>query len=294
MNRRSITFFSDTGWGGTYAAICEAVIARVAPAVRLRHIAHDIPAGDTAAGAMRLERMAPLYPEAVHLAVVDPAVQLGRRAIVLRTGRGDMLLGPDNGLLIPAGEVLGGLDGAWVVDPERVRGQARLALEQIALTFNGRDMYAPAAALLAEEPDPVLVATPVDPAELVRLPRPLVRVGREGALSQVIDLDRFGNVVLALRFTDLMPWSVHFLVEVVGKDLPGCRARVVRCYSDLSPGELGAYCDAWGHVSLAVHSGNAADLLSVGRGMLVRLSHLQAPSDREGLREHAGAGPAAA
>jgi S-adenosylmethionine hydrolase len=294
MNRRSITFFSDTGWGGTYAAICEAIIARVAPAVHMRHIAHDIPAGDIAAGAMRLERMAPLYPQAVHLAVVDPVVQQGRRVVVLKTGRGDILLGPDNGLLIPALEVLGGLDRAWAVDQARVRGQARLALEQIALTFNGRDVYAPAAALLAEELDPVLVANPVDPTELARLPRPLVRVSRGGALSQVIDLDRFGNVVLALRFADLMPWSVHFLVEVVGEDLPGWRARVVRCYSDLGSGELGAYCDSWGHVSLAVHSGNAAELLSVGRGMLVRLSHLQTPSDAQGLRESVGVGPAAA
>ena len=105
----NITFLSDFGWCGGYVAACEATMVRVCPQARVLHVSHEVPVGDVAAEPLVLARVAPLCPEAVHLAVVDPGVGTARRPVALATARGDLLVGPDNGLLIDAAEALGGL-----------------------------------------------------------------------------------------------------------------------------------------------------------------------------------------
>lgn len=272
-----ITFISDTGWGGGYAAVCEAVVTRIRPEVRFFHVSHEVPAGDVAAGALTLERIAPLYPPAVHLGVVDPGVGTSRRPLALVTARGDMLVGPDNGLLIAAASALGGLQEAWCLDPIRVRAQAGLPADEISATFHGRDVFAPTAALLATAVDPPSLASPIDPADLVRLTPPLVEIAARGALAEVIEVDRFGNVGLALRFASLSTQENRFCIEIVGEDLPEWTARVVHTYGELQPGELGLFCDSWGQVALALRSASAAELLSVDRGMKVRLTPCREP-----------------
>lgn len=270
-----VTFVSDSGWGGGYVAVCEAMVVRIRPEARVFHISHEVPVGDIAAGALTLERIAPLFPPAVHLAVVDPGVGTSRRPLALTTARGDALVGPDNGLLLAAAEALGGVSAAWLLDPALVRAKAGLPVGQVSSTFHGRDVFAPAAALLAATADPSPLGAPVNPGTLVRLSPPLVEATRSGALSQVIEIDRFGNVGLALRFADLAPHEGRFLVEIVGEELPEWTARVVRTYGELGSGELGVYCDSWGQAALALKSASAAQLLSVDRGMKVRLTAVE-------------------
>jgi len=267
-----ITFISDTGWGGGYAAVLEAIVARLHPETRVFHITHEVPVGDVAAGALTLGRIAPLYPPAVHVAIVDPGVGTTRRPVTLFAGRGDFLVGPDNGVLLSAAYALGGLRTAWALDPSRVRTKAGLPIDKISYTFHGRDVFAPTAALLAAGDDPEAFADPVDTSTLVRLPDPVAELSGDGAVSEVIEIDRFGNVGLALRFEALAGQPGEYTVEVVGEDLPEWRARAVNTYGDLRPGELGVYCDSWGHVALALNSASAAQLLSIERGTKVRLT----------------------
>ena len=267
-----ITFISDTGWGGGYVAVGEAVVTRIRPEVRFFHVSHEVPAGDIAAAALTLERIAPLYPPAVHLGVVDPGVGTSRRPLALVAARGDMLVGPDNGLLIAAASALGGLRQAWCLDPARVRAGAGLPVDEISATFHGRDVFTPTAALLATATDPASLGSTIDPADLVRLAPPLAEVAAGSALAEVVEVDRFGNVGLALRFASLPPGEDRFSVEIAGEDLPEWTARVVNTYGELQPGELGVFCDSWGHVALALRSASAAELLSVGRGQKVRLT----------------------
>ncbi len=269
-----ITFISDSGWGGGYVAVCEAVVTRIRPEARIFHISHEVPAGDIAAGALTLARIAPLYPPAVHLAIVDPGVGTDRRPLALTTARGDVLIGPDNGLLIDAAAALDGLEAAWLLDPTRVREKAGLPVDQISVTFHGRDVFAPTAALLATTIDPASVGGATDPDTLVRLPPPLVEVTDEGVIAQVIEVDRFGNVGLALRYAELVPSRGRFLVEIVGEDLPDWTARVVQTYGELQSGELGVFCDSWGQVALTLKSASAAQLLAVDRRMKIHLRPL--------------------
>lgn len=267
-----VTFLSDFGWNGGYVASCEAIVARLQPQARVLHISHEIGVGDVAAGALILQRVAPLYPPAVHLAVIDPGVGTERHPLALTTTRGDALVGPDNGLLPPAADALGGLTGAWMLDPERARARAGLSGSRFSSTFHGRDLFAPVAALLSMAVDPAECGEPIDPATLVRLPPAAYRIEAQEALAEVIDIDRFGNVGLALRFEDLFPDEGALTVEIEGEDLPHWNARVVRTYGELRPGELGVFSDSWGQVALAVNAASAAQLLSVERGMIVRLT----------------------
>jgi S-adenosylmethionine hydrolase len=272
-----ITFMSDSGWSGAYVAACEGTMVTVRPQARVFHISHEVPAGDVAAGALTLQRVAPLFPCAVHLAVVDPGVGTARRPIVVACGRGDMLVGPDNGLLLGAAEALGGLVGAWDLDPAAVRRWAGLPVDKVSFTFHGRDIFSPAAAVLAGSGDPSSLGTTIDPASLVRLAPPVVEHIEGGVIAQVVEIDRFGNTGLALRFADLPPGGGEFVVEVPGEDLPEWRARVVRTFGDLHPGELGVYCDSWGQTALTLNSASAAQLLTLERGMRVQLTVAHEP-----------------
>ena len=164
-----ITFSSDYGHAGGYVAACEAVIATLDPSARVLHITHEIAVGDVGEGAQVLARVAPLGPIAVHLAVVDPGVGTSRRPLVVHADRGDYLVGPDNGLLLPAAAALGGVVTAWSLDPHRLRTQAGLPAHFPA-TFHGRDLFAPATALLDRGLLPPLLAEPVDAATLTSLP----------------------------------------------------------------------------------------------------------------------------
>ena len=105
----------------------------------------------------------------IHLAVVDPGVGTSRRPLALSTARGDLLVGPDNGLLIDAGVALGGIVAAWDLDMGKIRSNAGLPPERVSTTFHGRDLFAPASALLAAGVEPLSLGSPLDVASLVRL-----------------------------------------------------------------------------------------------------------------------------
>jgi S-adenosylmethionine hydrolase len=92
-----LSFASDFG-PGPYPGICKGVIARLAPEVPVLDLTHDLPPFDVRGAALVLEEALPYLPVGVHLAVVDPGVGTARRAVVIRVGRGDLLVGPDNGL----------------------------------------------------------------------------------------------------------------------------------------------------------------------------------------------------
>jgi hypothetical protein len=206
------------------------------------------------------------------LAVVDPGVGTERRPVVLIANRGDALVGPDNGLLIPAADALGGLREAWLLEPDRLRNRAGLPEAEISPTFHGRDIFAPAAALITAGASLAELGRPFDVAALVRPKKAAFETIPRGFLAEVVEVDRFGNVGLAARFDDCPFQASSVRVEVEGEDLPDWDARVVQTYGQLQSGELGVYRDSWGQVALALNGASAAQLLSVDRGMLIRIS----------------------
>ncbi len=267
-----ITFLTDFGLSGGYAAACETTIASLAPSVRVLHLSHEIGVGDVRWGAMILARIAPLGPTCVHLAVVDPGVGTERRPVALITNRGDILVGPDNGLLILAAAALGGLREAWLLEPGRLRHRAGLPDERVSPTFHGRDIFAPAAALLATGVSLGELARPFDAGTLVRLREATFETVAGGLRAEVVEVDRFGNIGLAAIFDDCRLPSASVRVETEDEDLPAWDARVVQTFGQLLSGELGVYRDSWGQVALALNGASAAELLAVGREMIIQIS----------------------
>ena len=269
-----ITFLTDFGLDGGYVAACEATIAGVCPSARVMHISHQVPAGDVAAGALVLARVASLYPKAVHLAVVDPGVGTARRPVLLSAARGDFLVGPDNGLLLDAAESLGGVAEGWDLDVRLVRGEAALPLDRVSTTFHGRDLFAPASALIASGTGPGALGSPLEIPSLVRLPAVAPQIGDDGSIcAVVVEVDRFGNVALGWDPVDVFSGDgsgAEFLVGMAGDDRLEWTATAVRTYADLRSGQLGLIRDSWGQAALALNGASAAELLGAGRGMTVR------------------------
>lgn len=272
-----ITFLSDFGWQGGYVAACEAILAAVCPHARVLHVSHEVALGDVRDGATTLARVAPLAPPAVHLAVVDPGVGTERRPLVLQTNRGDLLVGPDNGLLGPAAVALGGIVSAWRLIPERVRLTASLPVNGLSSTFHGRDLFAPAAALLACGSPMAVLAEPIPSESLATLEPALLERLPDAVRTEVVEVDRFGNVALSLNLDSVGPIADTVTVQVEGEPDPTWAARVVRTFADLKPGELGLLQDSWGHAGLTLNAASAAELLGARRGSVIRLVLATAP-----------------
>lgn len=266
-----ITFLSDFGWPGGYVAACEAILATVCPHARVLHISHEVVLGDVRDGATTLARVVPFTPPAVHLAVVDPGVGTERRPVTLQTHRGDLLVGPDNGLLMPAATALGGVVSAWHLIPERVRLTASLPADGLSSTFHGRDLFAPAAALLACGSPIAVLAEPIPSESLATLAPALLERLPGAVRAEVVEVDRFGNVALSLSLDSVPTVTDKVSVQVEGEPDPTWVARVVRTFADLKPGELGLLQDSWGHAGLTLNAASAAELLGARRGSVIRL-----------------------
>ena len=262
---RPITFLSDYGTTDEFVGVVHAVIAHECPSARVIDISHGIPRQSVLAGALMLARALPYAPPGVHLAVVDPEVGARRRAVALRTALDDRLLvGPDNGLLLPAAERFG-----WVIEAVEI-STSPWRLEPVSATFHGRDLFAPVAARLADGEDLADAGTPLDPDDLVRLELPTPRKGRKKGqlVAHAMVVDGFGNVQLDAAPGDLQAQLGH-PVAVAN----GLTARYLRTFADAEPGELLLYEDAAGMLALAVNGGEAsAELGGVAPGDEVRLT----------------------
>ena len=266
-----ITFLSDFGLQDDFVGTCHGVIKRIAPDAEILDITHGIPPQHVLQGALVLANTLPYMPEGVHLAVVDPGVGGHRRPLALATGDGRLLVGPDNGLLIPAAERTGGIAAAHeLANPE-------YALDSVSRTFHGRDLFSPAAAHLARGIPIDELGPPVDPQALVRLDVPEPEIGQNRIRASVLYVDHFGNMQLNLTREHLEQADVRPGVKVeLELALERYYAIVARTFADARAGDIILYEDAYGNVAIAISGGSACDLFGAGPGQEVRI-HLRTP-----------------
>jgi len=213
-------------------------------------LAHELPAGDVSHAAYQLYAAIPHLEEGgVVLAVVDPGVGGSRRALAVR-GKKLWYVAPDNGLLSLAFE-LDPIEAAWELDPQR------FTTEPVSATFHGRDVFAPAAALLASGQPVSALGLEVDPGSLVRGGLGISR-STEG---EVLTFDRFGNAI-----TNLRPAAMPEAVRVVGRHIP-----FVRTFGDVPAGEALAYFGSSGLVEIAINGGSAKESFRLLPGAAVSL-----------------------
>jgi hypothetical protein len=248
-------------------------MARVAPRARVIDVSHGVGAQDVRQGALVLEQAVPYLPRAVHLAVVDPGVGSARGMVAVEAG-GQLLVGPDNGLLVWAAEALGGAERAHALQEPAYR------LAPVSVTFHGRDVFAPAAAHLAAGVAPSALGPELDAGGLVRLERAGARVdgGRVG--TSVVAVDHFGNLALDLRRDDLARAGV-VLGDPVEVRVGGRAHRLVfaEMFASVAAGDLVLHEDSFGSLAVAVNLGRAADRLGAGPGDRVELARVSSPGD---------------
>jgi S-adenosylmethionine hydrolase len=252
-----ITFLTDFGLEDDFVGTCHGVMKRIAPDVQIIDITHGIPPRQVLPGALTLANTLPYMPPGVHLAVVDPGVGSARRALALRDGEGRIHVGPDNGLLIPAAEKLGGI----------------VAAHEVSRTFHGRDLFSPAAAHLALGVALTELGPPVDPEALSRLDLPQPELGETRIRCTVLSIDRFGNMQLNLDRSRLDEAGIvpgQRLELELGQE----RYYVVaaRTFADARPGDIILYEDAYRNVSIAISGGSAAEMFGAHEGQDLRLN----------------------
>ncbi len=260
-----MSFVSVTAdFGPVATAICRGVILTIAPQATVIDLTAYVPAFDVRAGSLALWYGLPWLPIGTHVAVVDPGVGTERRGVAIEVERGDVLVGPDNGLFMAVAERLGGIRRVHALEAAEYR------LPIVTTTFHGRDVFAPAAGHLATGVPIDALGAALDPATLVRLspsrPEPI-----DGGLGiEVVTVDSFGNLYLGGVPDDL--------AAVVGPLTPGLPLRVAdldlvwaETFGRVEPGAALLFEDSDGRLCLALNQASAAERLGVHEGERIGL-----------------------
>jgi S-adenosylmethionine hydrolase len=247
-----VTLLTDFGTVDGYAAAMAGVVASAAPGALVEHASHDIPPGDILAAALGLFRYAGSYPDGtVHVVVVDPGVGTVRRPLAARID-GRFYVAPDNGVLTLV------LQGAESVEVVALTEPG--ILQNASATFHGRDIFAPAAARLAEGAGLDELGSPVLDPVLLSIPQP--RRLEKGARGEVLAADRFGNLITNIPAEWLGATAGAFEVIVAGQPVGPLRTT----YGDVAPGQVLALVGSLGLLEISVRDGSAAVRLGVDRG----------------------------
>ena len=270
--RPIITILTDFGLDGAVAT-CKGVMLNICRDAQIIDVAHSIRKYAIRDGAFLLRFALPYTPVGVHVGVVDPGVGTARRPIAILTGRGDVLIGPDNGLLPPAADALGG-----AVEARELTNRA-LWLPETSTTFHGRDIFAPVAAHLAAG-DAAFgdVGDPIEPDELTRLPEPMATAS-DGAIETVVTyVDSFGNVRLAGGADELAvafgspDEGLPLTVEFGGPSSVHEPSRYATTFGTVDPGASLVYVDSLGNLAMADNQGSIATRLGIGHDRPVRIT----------------------
>jgi len=277
--RPFVSLLTDFGARDPSAGICRAVVAGIAPEASIVDISHDVEKYAVRDAALLLWCAVPYLPIGAHVAVVDPGVGTERRAIALETARGDYLVGPDNGILLPAASRLGGILRAHQLENPQYR------LPVISTSFHGRDVFAPAAAHLALGVPLEFLGNAVDPRTLVLLDWPEPEVYDGMLRASVVYLDTFGNAKLSAlgghmlnAFGGLHAGESLYVRLEEGEWPRDLRLPWVGTFGQVPVGQPLLYEDSYGRVCIAVNRGSAVRTLDIRQDVSLTLTRAPLPS----------------
>src|SRR5271170_3021825 len=249
--RPTIVFMTDFGTANDAVAICRAVIVGIAPDARLMDITHQVTPFQIDEAARFLAGVTPYYPSGtIFLAVVDPGVGTSRKAVIVKSKKGQYFVLPDNGVITPVIE-RDGLDSAreitntgWMLQP------------QVSSTFHGRDIFSPTAAHLAEGWDFTL-AGPVVP-QLVQLTPKVSSTSERGIDGDIIGLDDpYGSLISDISGEEFKKLGYalgdKIIVQLNKKPFS---VPYVKTFMDVPVGDPLLYTDSRGRIGLALNQQN--------------------------------------
>lgn len=254
----TISFLSDYGLVDEFVGVVKSVVRQIAPSAVVIDISHEVAPHDIRAGGLTLARSAQYLAPGVVLAVVDPGVGTARRAVAVEVGDGaSVLVGPDNGLLAPAVGMVGGATRAV----ELVNPMYQLAAP--GPTFDGRDVFAPAAAHLCAGVPIGELGPDIDPIGMRPGTLPITREEHGALVAEVLWVDRYGNLQLNVDPDEVSTYGERIGVRCGGTTRTGLRSHA---YADVGAGQIGLVVDSYGLLSIVVDRQSAAEELHLGAG----------------------------
>jgi len=260
VNPATIVFMTDFGTVDDSVAICKGVMYSVAPDVRIVDLTHQVTPFSILDGARFLEGTTPYYSAGtVFVVVVDPTVGSTRKAVVVKSKRGQYFVLPDNGLI------------TLVQDRDRIESAREITNREwmigaaLSSTFHGRDIFSPVAAHLARGDDWSAVGPDLDVSKLIRLDIAMAKLDDHGLSGEIIATDGpFGNLVTNISGDDFMKLGYkqgQTVQVIIGKN--EMNIRFVRTFSDVPLNQPLLYIDSRGHLGLAVNQASFADKYEV-------------------------------
>ena len=248
-----ITLISD--FGTFYPAVMKAVILGIAPYATIVDVTHDISPQNVREAAFILRETVKYFPRGTtHIAVVDPTVGTNRRALVIEAG-GRYLVGPDNGLLIPAARSLGDFEAMCI----QVAAKSS--------TFHGRDVFAPVGANISLgrlrnlEPAPAQVDLELqDP-----------QVSEHTVSGTVVYVDRFGNCVTNISGILMIRRSGYGSTHLLNDSVA---VQFVRTYDEVAHGHPLLTVGSFDLVEVSINQGDAATELNLNSGDTLKLDRV--------------------
>jgi S-adenosylmethionine hydrolase len=254
----TIVFMTDFGTANDAVAICRAVIAGIAPDARIMDITHQVTPFQIEEASRFLYGVTPYYPAGtVFLVVVDPGVGTSRKAVIVKSKKGQFFVVPDNGL-VSAVIDRDGFEGA-----REITNQHWMIQGAISSTFHGRDIFSPAAAHLAEGWDYTIAGPEV--LQLVRLTAKTAKVEAKGITGEIIGLDDpYGSLITDVSKEDLesLGYSLDDKVAVQVNKKP-VTLPYVKTFMNVPVGASLLYVDSRGRAGIAVNQGNYSKKFSI-------------------------------
>lgn len=260
-----VTLTSDFGVENEGPGVMAATVLGVCPRASVVHLSHGVTPFNVMEGARQME-CAVTIPSAIHVCVVDPGVGSDRRGVVLRLGTVGYLIGPDNGVLLPAAKRAGG-----EIEIREIRNDKFLQ-QPVSSTFQGRDVFASIAGHLAcgisfHEVGPSLTLKELQPA-----PYTDAKFHNERLRAIVIHINRFGNCMLNILEEELSANSgVEASYQLV---ISANCVKKIAYAATFSSVELGVpllYPDSYGRIAIALNQGNAAEAFGLKLGSEIEL-----------------------
>ena len=249
--RPTIVFMTDFGTANDAVAICKAVMIGIAPDARIMDITHQVTPFSIEEGARLLNGVIPYYPAGtVFVVVVDPGVGTSRKAVIVKTKKGQYFVLPDNGLITPV------LDRDGLAGAREITNAGWMIGDNVSSTFHGRDIFSPAGAHLAGGWDYTLAGPEVQ--QLVRLASKVANPTDKGIAGEVIALDDpFGSLITDIPSDEFKKLGYSFGDKVtVQLNKKPFTLPYAKTFMDVPVGEPLLYQDSRGRIGLAINQGN--------------------------------------
>lgn len=248
----------------------EGVIYSINPNAKVIHLMHGIDAFSITSAARTMETVY-FMPVGYHVCVVDPGVGTSRKALIIQTGRGDYLIGPDNGCLMTAPRFLGGIKRVVEIKNEKYM------IHPISPIFHGRHVFAPVAAHLSKGVPIAKFGLDVSPASLAQAPYEEAVAEQDKINAVVIHINAMGSLhinVMGAEWDNMNVKSGHDVqLQIQTEHIPAnITAKYCTTFADAPIAHAVILKDDYGRVEIALNQGSFAKKYNLKVGAKITIS----------------------